>query len=154
MAEPTGDRPTARLETVDDRLRAVETALTRLSQPGGGPPGYMPSLLPAVLPNVEPAHPWGRLSPLRELRLMLGMYFDPRYRLSRPGQLGIPAVVGLMLVNWFCLSWLIQIPLLPFLLPALERVALVVLAVVLYKLLSREAARYEAVLAYLNQYAR
>ena len=35
-----------------------------------------------------------------------------------------------------------------------ERVVLVVLAVVLYKLLAREAARYEAVLNYLARYAR
>ena len=154
MPAANGDPPTPLLETVDDRLRRVEQAVDRLSRPGDGPPGFLPMLMPAVMPNIEPAHGWGRVPPLRELRLVLGMYFDPRYRLSRPGQLGIPAVAGLMVLNYLFFNWVIAVPLLPIVGVVCERSVLVVLAVVLYKLLSREAGRYEAVLEYLGRYAR
>jgi hypothetical protein len=155
MAEANGSPPTPVLETVDDRLRRLEQALDRLSGPGGGPAGLMPpALLAAVVPADAAGGVWGRVPVLRELRLMLGMYFDPRYRLSRPGQLGIPAVLGLMLLNYFFFNAIIGFPLLPFVGGVFERLFLIVLAVVLYKLLSREAARYEAVLRYLSQYAR
>ena len=153
MAEPNGT-PTPVLETVDDRIRRLEAALDRL-QPAGGPPGFMSTtLLPALLPAASAAGVWGRVPLLRELRLMLGMYFDPRYRLSRPGQFAIPAVLGLMFLDYLFFNWFIAIPLLPIVGVVFERLVLVVLAVALYKLLSREAARYEAVLRYLTQYAR
>ena len=155
MAEANGDIPIPLLVTVDDRLRRVEQALDRISRPGDGPPGFMSSAqVPVALPADDPAHGWGRLPPLRELRLVLGMYFDPRYRLSRPGQLGIPAVLALMLLDYLFFNWVIAIPLLPIVGVVCERVVLVGLAVVLYKLLGREAARYEAVLAYLTRHAR
>ena len=54
----------------------------------------------------------------------------------------MPAVLVLMVLNYFFIS--VRIPYIGFL---VERLALVVLAVALYKLLSWEAARYRAVLA-------
>ena len=89
---------------------------------------------------------WERLGVVRELRLMSKMFFDPRYRTSRVAQIGAPIVVGLMVLNFFFVG---GIPLLGFL---LERLILVVLSVALYKILSREAARYADVLAYLARY--
>lgn len=158
MAKASDEPPVQLLETVDDRLRRLEQAIDRISQPGDSPPGFMPvTLLPAVIPTVAAAttgRVWGKVPVLHELRLMLGMYFDPRYRLSRPGQLGIPAVVGLMLLNYLFFNWVIAIPLLPFVSVICERLALVGLSVVLYKLLSREAARYDAVLQYLTRTTR
>ena len=153
MAESNGT-PVQVLETVDDRLRKLEQAIGRVSG-HGGPAGLMPTALMAVLPAADAAGGvWGRVPVLRELRLMLGMYFDPRYRLSRPGQLGIPGVLGLMMLNYLFFNWVIAVPLLPIIGVLCERLVLVVLAVVLYKLLSRDAARYEAVLRYLTQFSR
>lgn len=89
---------------------------------------------------------WERLGVARELRLMSKMFFDPRYRTSRWAQIGAPVVVGLMVLNYFFVGGM---PIVGFL---FERLVLIVLAVALYKILSREAARYGEVLAYLARY--
>lgn len=89
---------------------------------------------------------WERLGIVQELRLMGRMYFDARYRTSRVAQIGVPVVVGLIVLNYFFVG---GIPIVGFL---LERLILIVLAVALYKLLSREAIRYGEVLAYLARY--
>jgi hypothetical protein len=171
MAEATEQRddwpvePTPQMETVADRLQKLEQAVSaladRASRNGPVPDGLATSfgaLVPAtqagVLVPVVPQDPppgtepnfWDRFAVWRELRLMLHMYFDPRYRLSRVCQFGMPAVLMLMVLNFFFLG---AIPYIGFL---LERLALIVLAVALYKLLSWEAARYAAVLRYLAQY--
>jgi hypothetical protein len=91
---------------------------------------------------------WDRLGSLREFKLMFRMYFDPRYRLSRVVQFAVPVVFGLMVLNYFFAAGV------PFIGFFVERIVLVVLGVVLYKLLSREAARYDAVLKYLAVYGR
>lgn len=91
---------------------------------------------------------WERLGLVRELRLMSQMFFDPRYRTSRWAQVGAPVVVGLMVMNYFFVG---QAPI-PLVAPIVERLFLIVLAVALYKILSREAARYAEVLAYLARY--
>jgi hypothetical protein len=171
MAEATEPRddwpaePTPQVETVADRLQKLEQAVSaladRASRNGPTPDGLATSfggLVPAALagalvpvvpqdppPGTEPSL-WDRFAVWRELRLMLHMYFDPRYRLSRVCQFGMPAVLILMVLNFFFFG---AIPYIGFL---LERLALVVLAVALYKLLSWEAARYAAVLRYLAQY--
>jgi hypothetical protein len=89
---------------------------------------------------------WDRFAVWREFRLMAQMYFDPRYRLSRICQFGVPVVLVFIVLNFFFLG---AIPYIGFL---IERLALIVLAIALYKLLSWEAARYTAVLRYLAQY--
>jgi hypothetical protein len=91
---------------------------------------------------------WDRLGSLREFKLMFRMYFDPRYRLSRVVQFAVPIVLGLMVLNYFFAAGI------PFIGFFVERIVLVILGVVLYKLLSREAARYDAVLKYLAVYGR
>ena len=92
---------------------------------------------------------WTRFAFWKELQLIFQMYFDPRYRLSRVCQIGVPVILSLMVVNYFLLGqWF---PLIGFL---LERIALVILAVALYKLLAWESTRYAAVLRYLTQYGR
>ena len=77
------------------------------------------------------------------------MYFDPRYRLSRLAQVGVPLVVVVMVINYLFWNYLAAIPVLS---QICERVALAVLAVVLYKLLAMESLRYKAVLDYLARY--
>jgi hypothetical protein len=171
MAEATEQRddwpavPTPEVETVADRLQKLEQAVStlaeRASRNGSSPDGLAHSyggLVPAALagalvpvvpqdppPGTEPNF-WDRFAVWREFRLMVQMYFDPRYRLSRVCQFGMPALLVLMILNFFFLG---AMPYIGFL---LERLALVVLAVALYKLLSWEAARYSAVLRYLAQY--
>lgn len=165
------------VETVDDRLRRLEQALATMQNTAhvedqvaervvarltsSYDPGLMPALTEAVLPAMaaraadEAARGfWTRVQGFKELRLMARMYLDPRYRLSRVGQFGVPLVLGLMVFNYLFFNWIIAVPLLPFVGTVMERLGLVVLAVVLYKLLSREAARYDAVLNYLARYAR
>jgi hypothetical protein len=165
------------VETVDDRLRRLEQALATMQNTApiedqvadrvvarltsSYDPGLMPALSGAVLPAMAAKAAdeaaggfWTRFQFLKELRLIVRMYLDPRYRLSRVGQFGVPLVVGLMLFNYLFFNWIIAVPLLPFVGTVMERLGLIVLAVVLYKLLAREAARYEAVLNYLARYVR
>lgn len=158
------DEPAPQVETVADRLQKLEQAVAsltaRVGRNGTTPDGMaasfgglVPVALAGALVPVVPQDPppgtepnlWDRFAVWRELRLMAHMYFDPRYRLSRLCQFGMPAVLVLMVLNFFFLG---AIPYIGFL---LERLALVVLAVALYKLLSWESARYAAVLRYLAQ---
>ena len=80
-----------------------------------------------------------------EFRLIARMYFDGRYRVSRVSQFGVPAVLVLMVLN--NVVW----PYLPIITSVWMQLVLVALAVLLYKLLSREAGRYAEVLAYLKR---
>jgi hypothetical protein len=171
-SEPLAER-IDRLERTIAGLQSVEVieqrVLARLqSSPGGNgrPPeglaapdssgvgGLVPASVRAVLPVLAAGAGtaagtglWGPAGVLTELRLMYRMYLDPRYRLSRLGQFGIPIVLGLMVANFFFTG---SIPVVGFL---LERIVLVVLSVALYKLLARDAVRYGDVLAYLARYS-
>jgi hypothetical protein len=143
MAEATEQRAdrTSRNEPTPDGLAASFGGLVPAALAGALVPVVAHDPPPGAEPNFR-----DRFAVWRELRLMIHMYFDPRYRLSRVCQFGMPAVLVLMVLNFFFLG---AIPYIGFL---LERLALVVLAVALYKLLSWEAARYAAVLRYLAQY--
>jgi hypothetical protein len=181
MPEPTPETP--QLETVADRLHKLEQALATLQTPAwpanqlgpvpsnsgpfpeglaAGPAHSNGSLVPAavlraVLPVVAGAGEggvWARMPILAELRLMVRMYFDPRYRLSRVAQFGVPVVLGLMLLSYVFFNHMFGVPFVPIVSLILERLALIVLAVALYKVLAREAARYAAVLEYLTKYGR
>lgn len=170
------DSPNApQLETVADRLEKLEKSIVSLQKsawhpdplavphsgplPDGlaaGPVGgaIVPaSVLRAVLPAAvagEGGTLWSRVPHLAELRLIVRMYFDPRYRLSRVGQFGVPLVLLVMVLNYLLWSTF-NIPFLAF---VFERVGFAVLVLVAYKILSREAARYAAVLEYLTRYGR
>src|SRR5262245_44222 len=107
----------------------------------------------AVLRPPEPADPtrrsWLVVQLVAELRLALRMYFDPRYRISRTTQFVLP-VIGLVLIfNYFFFAQWLAIPLLS---PVTERLLAVILAVLGYKILTRELARYREVLEYLARY--
>src|SRR5262245_57390733 len=88
----------------------------------------------ALVPFPAPAEtvPWTCAHVGQTLRLIVDMYFDPRYRLSRLAQVGVPAVVLLAVVNYLFWNYLAAIPVMS---QVFERIGLVVLAVVLYKLL-------------------
>jgi hypothetical protein len=79
------------------------------------------------------------------------MYFDPRYRISRTTQFALPGIALVLIFNYFFFSAWVTIP---FLSPVLERLLIVVLALVAYKLITRELARYREVLDYLARYGK
>jgi hypothetical protein len=93
---------------------------------------------------------WFLLQLLSEIHLTLRMYFDPRYRISRTTQFALPSIALAMILNYFFFSFWFSIL---FLSPIAERILIVVLGIVGYKLLTRELARYREVLDYLNKYA-
>ncbi len=168
-AEP----PVQQLMTVDERLTKLEVAVAALADPNrlsqyapDAPGGLAPvSIMQAVLPTLvgkavdEADDPppstsfWDRFGLLRELHLMVRMYIDNRYRLSRLCQFAAPALLALMVLNYLLFEFW-QIPIVSYVFPLFERLILIVLAVALYKVLARETARYAAVLEYLARYGR
>ena len=149
----------ARVRRLEEQLAALKpsTALAPYAPPPAtAPDGFAawgPAAAGALLPAVKRFTAaatgfWGRFGFLAELRLMVKMYVDGRYRQSRVAQFGVPACLILMTLNYFLWpSWYIVGP-------VGERLVLVVLAVALYKILSREAGRYADVLDYLSRYGR
>lgn len=124
---------------------AAGTLATTLPPPPSG----------AVLePPQSPVDPLNRrwfLTQLwAEIRLIFRMYFDPRYRVSRLTQFALPGIAVLLVLNYFFFSW-VSIPVVS---PVTERLAVAVLGVLAYKLLTRETARYRGVLEYLARYGQ
>jgi len=160
-----GEPAAAEAEAVAGRLHALESQLaalqSRVPPAGPVPEGYAASsrggsvygAVAGYLPAFASAGGfWSRFGVLREFRLIFGMYVDSRYRVSRLTQLAVPGLIVAMVANYFFFNWLmIGVPLLT---PILERAVLIVLAVALYQVLSREASRYGEVLAYLTRYGR
>jgi len=124
---------------------------------GPAPAGYTPNQGPSIAGLLTAAALSGTvhagyknwLPSLGEFPLMARMYFDARYRLSRFAQLAAPLLLSAMVFNYFFFNLLfISVPILT---QIVERLVLVALAVALYKVLSREAARYSEVLNYLSR---
>jgi hypothetical protein len=114
--------------------------------PAAPPPGAMD------LPSEVSVWTWLNTSILGELRLIVRMYFDPRYRLSRLTQFGVPIIVTLVVLNYLFFTFSCLLPTVTMLPQILERIIIVVLAFGMMKILSREAARYRSVLEYLSRY--
>lgn len=172
------------LETVADRLAKLERALANLQDqnqleqriteqlmtklqvqlpalpPGGGVPGLAAnSLLQGVMTAAATASVdakasgsfWDWMSLLREVKLIARMYFDPRYRLSRIAQLGVPIILVMMVLNYLNFTYVWVLPIAS---QILERVIFLILVLVLYRILSREAQRYDEVLKYLARFGQ
>lgn len=77
-----------------------------------------------------------------EFRTFWRMLFDHRYRMSFTGVVGPIAIIVCYLLSWLVVG---SIPLVGWM---LDRLFAVVLAVLLYKILSREVARYRSMFAY------
>jgi hypothetical protein len=76
------------------------------------------------------------------------MYMDPRYRVRRATQLMVPLIFGLFALNYAFFNLLLtQVPVLT---PILERLIGIILAVLLYKVISRETTRYRQMVATLS----
>jgi hypothetical protein len=94
---------------------------------------------PPLRPPLEPRRePWLMFEIYAEIRAMLRMYFDPRYRMSWYSRLMIPIlIVAIILTRMFIsnvwlIGWLLDIVLFP------------IMLYVLIKVLIREATRYRA----------
>ena len=88
--------------------------------------------------------PWLLWDLFKELWTSVRMYIDPRYRVRRATQMMVPVVLGLVVANYFFFGvvfWSI-----PIVTPILEHLVTIVLAVLLYKILAREVARYRTML--------
>lgn len=149
MTEPIANEP-------------VETESAPAAQDVNAQPAILPlvRLLPPppagiILTPPEPAEPprrawfFGQL--WAEFKLALRMYLDPRYRVSRTAQLTFPAVAVLLVLNYFVFSLWVAIP---FFSPIAERLLVVVLVLLAYRVLTRELDRYRTVLEYLAQYGQ
>jgi hypothetical protein len=83
--------------------------------------------------------PWLIVELLRETGSALRMYLDPRYRVRRSTQMMVPLLLGLIALNYIVFAQLFDIWIIS---PISERLIFLVLAVLLYKLVSREVTRY------------
>jgi hypothetical protein len=161
-APPADEDVAERVITILTEKAAKQRALADANPPV---PGLIPAAVTAVrfaqsaFPNTPPGvapqpaeigfRSWLLTQVVGEFRLMAMMYFDARYRLSRVAQFGVPAVLALAALSYFVFNYTCAIPIAA---QIGERVVLVVLAVVLYRILAREVARYRQVLDYLAQH--
>jgi hypothetical protein len=97
-----------------------------------------PEPLPPRPPLPTRGEPWLVFEIVAELRAMLRMYFDPRYRMSWYSRLMIPTLIvvivltRMFIANVWVIGWLLDIILFP------------ILLYVLIKVLIREATRYRS----------
>lgn len=145
-------------ESAEERIRRLEETVARLTRALDPPQGYSPATL-VPLPGMgtsagepESTRRWYS-SIFRELRLIVRMYLDPRYRLSRVAQFGVPAVLLLMVANYFFFAYACFCGI-PIISHIGERALNLVFAVVGYSILRRESVRYQAVLDYLARTGR
>ena len=151
---------------LEERVRKLEAMFNAAgSQPGVGAEHVLviPSKQdgPRLPPHGAVIHPpesttsdptqrtWLAIQIWAELKLLLYMYFDPRYRISRTTQFAIPGIAVLIILNYFFFAIWFNVLVIS---PVLERLLDVLLCVVGYKLLVRELGRYRDVLNYLARY--
>ena len=115
MSEPTPEPPA---ESTEERLRRLEQMVATM-HPGLAPDGYAPPVPPTgpVIPlsllvnaAVDPASArrrvYGQHPVFREIKLVVQMYLDPRYRLSRIAQLGVPLLIAFAVLNYCCFAFI------------------------------------------------
>jgi hypothetical protein len=102
--------------------------------------GTPPQAIPAAAPAAQPS--WLLTDTIAEARAIIRMFFDVRFRVSRSVELLSLGLIIMILTSWY---WLPGTSLLPGIVSSLVVKAVdLVLAFVLYKILSREARRYRA----------
>lgn len=92
----------------------------------------------------ESKSPWFLIDALNELITYKYMYGDPRYRLSWTGRVMPLVFVVLILVPWASLPMISMLP--GFLAAVVEKLLVLMLAFLFFKVLSREARRYRTVI--------
>jgi hypothetical protein len=90
--------------------------------------------------------PWLLTEMLHDFGTAFRMYFDPRYRMRRSTQIMVPVIVLAFAANCAFFNLVFTVPVLT---AALEKIVDVLLAILLYKVLSKEIQRYRQVLAQL-----
>jgi hypothetical protein len=101
----------------------------------------------AVLEPPAPARrPWLLTETLRDFGTTIRMYLDPRYRVRRSTQIMVPVLFCLFALNCFFFR---EVFLVPVLRSVLEKIGDIILAILLYKVVTREIVRYRQVLAQL-----
>jgi hypothetical protein len=157
------------LKPLEQRIRRLEDALAQLQDPRAGEPAAAPTSTavsaalvvppeshapaPAATPVVAPIPPrrapllgvpsagqhlWLLREAVAEARAIWRMYFDPRYRLSWLGRI-VPAVLACAILLSGFWNPLAHLPVVGGL---LDKLVDLVLAFVLFKVLSHEARRY------------
>jgi hypothetical protein len=95
--------------------------------------------------SVSPRRPWLLLEAYADLRAMVRMFFDPRYRLSWLARVGPLVLIGLIATSWI---WLPGTSILPTsFMTLIDKAVDLVLAFFAFKILAREACRYREVVA-------
>jgi hypothetical protein len=97
--------------------------------------------VPHTLSNESPSarRPWLLVELLNDLSGTFHMCFDPRYGVRRATRVMVPLILLLFGANYFFFRNLFALPILS---TVLEKVVDIVLAILLYKVVSRETARY------------
>ncbi len=132
---------------------AEHRAANGIGPPGLTPLGSMPVVVPPEIgmpPTGQSLWSWFVSGVVSEVTVIARMYFDPRYRLSRVAQFGVPAILGLFVLNYFFFNWTCALPVMR---EIGERMVCVILSLALYKVLVREVSRYRQVLEYLARYS-
>jgi hypothetical protein len=93
--------------------------------------------------------PWLLMELIRDFSATVRMYLDPRYRVRRSTQLLVPAIIGLFVLNCFLFNAVFSVPILS---QIVEKLGDVILAILLYKVVSRELVRYRQVIAQLLEW--
>ncbi len=161
-ADAVADRVVAKLSALaearstpdSDRVLVLDAAVDP------APPAPLVPVAPAppqgtvLHPPTPPTDPknrkWFLTQLWAEIRLIVRMYLDPHYRVSRTTQFALPGIGLLLVFNYFFFSVWVDIA---FVSPVTERLLAVVLSILGYKLLTRETARYRGVLDYLSRYS-
>jgi len=97
-------------------------------------------------PAATTRRPWLLMELLADFASTFRMYFDPRYRVRRATQLLVPLIVGLLIVNFVFFRTVFVLPIIS---TTLEKLVDIVLAILLYKVISREIYRYRQVIGQL-----
>ena len=159
------DEPSPLVERLDKLEQAIGT-LTQYVRPAA-PSEQSRSAFTAEAPRVElpPIPPlseppgvaapyrraWYSVPFLSDMKLIGQMYLDPRYQISSTVKLGVPGIIAALVLNYLFFSMVFT---LYFFSPVFERLILIVLVLILYKILAREIVRYQSVLDYLGKYGR
>jgi hypothetical protein len=136
-------------EVLAERLTRLEQTLSQMQAAASGPPVPAHYVAPTPLPSTPEQRL--RLWSLAAFRNVAAMHFDPRYRMSNLARYGVPLILLLLVCNYLLFTLVVTIPVFS---PLCERLLIMTLSFGLFKILSRELSRYEAVLNYLAQYTR
>lgn len=116
---------------------------TEMEQRAQAPISSVAELVAAAATHTaNDRRPWLLFDFFRELGTTVRMYLDPRYRMRRATQLMVPLLIGGMVLNYLLWNMFLQFPLLGFLQDFFERICLILLGIIFYKVISRELVRY------------